>query len=80
MFGIFNNVVAPLSHRYHTNDIELLFHILRCFTTRFIVQFQFVKDFLDNEVAAVSGVPLDFTINVFYHDSTNGCLKKKCLL
>lgn len=41
--------------RYHTNDIELLFHILRCFTSRFIVQFQFVKDFLDNVVAGVSG-------------------------
>ena len=65
--GIFTNVDAPLSHRYHTNDIELLFHILRCFTTRFIVQFEFVKDFLDNVVAAVSDVPLHFTIYVLAH-------------
>ena len=53
-----------MSYRYHTDDIELLFHILRCFTTRFIVQFQFVKDFLDNVLAAVRGIQLHFTIYV----------------
>ncbi|KAH9524763.1 hypothetical protein Btru_027782, partial [Bulinus truncatus] len=37
--------------KHHTDDCELLFHILRCFIHRFIPQFQFVKDFLDETVA-----------------------------
>ncbi|XP_035826346.1 transformation/transcription domain-associated protein isoform X2 [Aplysia californica] len=37
--------------KQHTDDIELLFHILRCFINRFIPQFQFVKDFLDDTIA-----------------------------
>jgi len=40
--------------RHNTNEIEMLFHILRCFTTRHVPQYQFVKDFLDNTCAAVS--------------------------
>lgn len=40
--------------RHHTEEVELLFHVLRCFTYRYIVQFQFVKDFLEKTVAAVS--------------------------
>ncbi|ESP00831.1 hypothetical protein LOTGIDRAFT_140419, partial [Lottia gigantea] len=36
--------------KYNTNEIELLFNILRCFTHRYIPQFQFVKDFLDKTV------------------------------
>ncbi|BFZ01386.1 hypothetical protein BsWGS_04423 [Bradybaena similaris] len=37
--------------KYHMDDIELLFQILRCFINRFIPQFHFVKDFLDETVA-----------------------------
>ena len=39
--------------RNHPNELELLFHMLRCFMARFIPQFQFFKDFLDNVVAEV---------------------------
>ncbi|KAJ8314001.1 hypothetical protein KUTeg_008562 [Tegillarca granosa] len=42
--------------KFHNDDIELLFHILKCFTNRYIVQFQFVKDFLDNTVAATYSI------------------------
>ena len=54
-----------LSSRHHTDDIELLFHILRCFITRFIPQFQFVKDFLDETVSKVN----------FYHDCSQRVVK-----
>ncbi|KAK6165821.1 hypothetical protein SNE40_022660 [Patella caerulea] len=37
--------------KHHPTEIELLFNILRCFTNRYIPQFQFVKDFLDQTVA-----------------------------
>ncbi|XP_052224459.1 transformation/transcription domain-associated protein-like isoform X9 [Dreissena polymorpha] len=37
--------------RHNTGEIELLFDLLRCFTTRHVSQYQFVKDFLDNTVA-----------------------------
>lgn len=40
-------------HRKHPNEIELLFHMLRCFTQRYIPQFQFFKDFLEDVVAEV---------------------------
>lgn len=40
--------------RHHRLEIELLFHMLRCFTSRFIPQFQFFKDFLEETVADVS--------------------------
>ncbi|XP_048245320.1 transformation/transcription domain-associated protein-like isoform X4 [Haliotis rufescens] len=39
--------------KHHTNEIDLLFHILRCFTHRYIPQFQFVKEFLDDTVATL---------------------------
>ncbi|XP_076468689.1 transformation/transcription domain-associated protein-like isoform X2 [Babylonia areolata] len=37
--------------KHNNMEIELLFHILRCFMFRFIPQFQFVKDFLEDTVA-----------------------------
>ena len=39
--------------RQHNNEIELLFHMLRCFTARYIPQFQFFKEFLDETVSQV---------------------------
>lgn len=38
---------------HHPNEIELLFHMLRCFTSRYIPQFHFFKEFLENEIAEV---------------------------
>ncbi|KAL5007444.1 hypothetical protein ScPMuIL_016250 [Solemya velum] len=37
--------------KHHTNEIELLFQMLRCFSYRYIPQFHFLKDFLDDTVA-----------------------------
>ncbi|XP_064648217.1 transformation/transcription domain-associated protein-like isoform X2 [Lineus longissimus] len=37
--------------KHHNSEIELLFQMLRCFCYRYIPQFQFVKDFLDDVVA-----------------------------
>ncbi len=42
--------------RHHPNEIELLFHMLRCFTSRYIPQFQFFKDFLEDTIAEVCKV------------------------
>ena len=39
--------------KHHPNEIELLFHMLRCFTSRYIPQFQFFKDFLEETIAEV---------------------------
>ncbi|XP_060086157.1 transformation/transcription domain-associated protein-like [Ylistrum balloti] len=59
--------------KYHTNENELLFHILRCFTNRCVVQFQFVKDFLDNTVAATYSIEWKrsafFKFVDIFHDS-----------
>ena len=63
-------ILLHIFHRYHTNEIELLIHILRCFTSRFIVHFQFVKYFLDNVVAEVRDIQLHFTIYVLSSPET----------
>jgi len=39
--------------RQHNNEVELLFHMLRCYTARYIPQFQFFKEFLDETVSQV---------------------------
>ncbi|XP_065923524.1 transformation/transcription domain-associated protein isoform X7 [Magallana gigas] len=70
--------------KYHTNDIELLFHILRCFTSRFIVQFQFVKDFLDNVVAGTYTIEWKRTaffkfVDIFHDQTWTQDLKAKIL-
>lgn len=39
--------------RQCNNEIELLFHMLRCFTARYIPQFQFFTEFLDDTVSQV---------------------------
>ncbi|KAI0213609.1 Transformation/transcription domain-associated protein [Lamellibrachia satsuma] len=42
--------------RHHPNEIELLFHLLRSFTARFMSQFQFFKDFLEETIAQTYSV------------------------
>ncbi|XP_023232044.1 transformation/transcription domain-associated protein-like [Centruroides sculpturatus] len=37
--------------KHHPNEIELLFQLLRAFTGRFIPDFEFLRDFLENTVA-----------------------------
>ncbi|XP_054724829.1 transformation/transcription domain-associated protein-like [Uloborus diversus] len=37
--------------KHHPNEIELLFQLLRAFTGRFIHDFEFLRDFLENTVA-----------------------------
>lgn len=37
--------------KHHPNEIELLFQLLRAFTSRFIPDFEFLRDFLENTVA-----------------------------
>ncbi|CAH1788418.1 unnamed protein product [Owenia fusiformis] len=37
--------------KLHTNEIELMFQILRCFSFRYIPQFHFVSDFLEDVIA-----------------------------
>ena len=45
---------CPLNFfKHHPNEIELLFHMLRCLTSRYIPQFQFFKDFVDSVIAEV---------------------------
>ena len=39
--------------RHQKSEIELLFHMLRCFTARYLPQFLFFKEFLDDTVAQV---------------------------
>ncbi|XP_052799623.1 transformation/transcription domain-associated protein-like isoform X2 [Mya arenaria] len=60
--------------KHNTNEIELLFHLLRCFTTRHVPQYQFVKDFLDNTVAALYTVDWKrkafFKFVEIFHDQT----------
>ncbi|XP_041366452.1 transformation/transcription domain-associated protein-like [Gigantopelta aegis] len=60
---------------HHTNEIDLLFHILRCFTHRYIPQFQFVKEFLEQTVAATYTVEWKrkafFKFVDVFHDQTN---------
>ncbi|KAL3832377.1 hypothetical protein ACJMK2_024027 [Sinanodonta woodiana] len=50
--------------RHNTSDIELLFQVLRCFTSRYVPQFQFVKDFLENIVAAT--YPVEWKRRAFF--------------
>ena len=38
------------------NQMELLFHMLRCFTSRYIPQFQFFREFLETTVAETYSV------------------------
>ena len=40
----------------HPDQLELLFHLLRAFVSRFITQFQFLKDFLETKVAKTYSV------------------------
>lgn len=47
-------MTCVFNRRNHPNEIELLFHMLRCFAQRYIPQFQFFKDFLEDVVAEVS--------------------------
>jgi transformation/transcription domain-associated protein len=37
--------------RHHHNDVELLFQVLRVFTSRYMPSFHFLKDFLEQEVS-----------------------------
>ncbi|XP_076072619.1 transformation/transcription domain-associated protein-like isoform X5 [Mytilus galloprovincialis] len=50
--------------KYHIDEVELLFNVLRCFTYRYIVQFQFVKDYLEKTVAAT--YTIDWKRNSFF--------------
>lgn len=50
--------------KHNTNDIEMLFHILRCFTSRHVPQYQFVKEFLDNTVATT--FPVEWKRRAFF--------------
>uniref|UniRef100_A0A0L8IF18 Non-specific serine/threonine protein kinase n=1 Tax=Octopus bimaculoides TaxID=37653 RepID=A0A0L8IF18_OCTBM len=50
--------------KHHTKEIDLLFQILRCFINRYIPQFQFVKDFLDDVVAAT--YPVEWKRDAFF--------------
>lgn len=42
--------------KHHTDDIRLLFELLRAFIGRFIPDFQFLRDFLEQEVAQTYSV------------------------
>ena len=52
--------------RHNIMEIELLFHILRCFLHRFIPQFQFVKDFLEDTIANVRICPHTFWLHLLH--------------
>ncbi|XP_053373271.1 transformation/transcription domain-associated protein-like isoform X1 [Mercenaria mercenaria] len=70
--------------KHNVNEIELLFHILRCFTSRHVPQYQFVKDFLDNTVAASYSVDWKRKaffrfVEVFHDASWNQILKAKII-
>ena len=47
------NLLIDECFRNQPQEIELLFHMLRCFVSRVIPQFQFFRDFLDDIVAEV---------------------------
>ena len=42
--------------KHHTEDIKLLFHLLRAFIGRYILEFQFLKEFLEQTVAKTFSV------------------------
>ncbi|CAL1526415.1 unnamed protein product, partial [Lymnaea stagnalis] len=70
--------------KHHTDDCELLFHILRCFVNRFIPQFQFVKDFLDETVSKTYSAEWKRKaffkfVNIFHDPSWPQELKAKIL-
>ncbi|GFN80649.1 transformation/transcription domain-associated protein [Plakobranchus ocellatus] len=70
--------------KYHTDDVEILFHVLRCFINRFIPQFQFVQDFLDTTVAKSYGAEWKRKaffkfVTVFHDQSWSQELKAKIL-
>lgn len=50
--------------KHHTKKKDLLFQILRCFIHRYIPQFQFVKEFLDDVVAAT--YPVEWKREAFF--------------
>nr|KAG5693699.1 hypothetical protein BaRGS_008341 [Batillaria attramentaria] len=60
--------------RNKTQEVELLFQILRCFMHRFIPQFQFVRDFIEDTVA--NTFPVEWKRRAFFkfvevfHDPT----------
>lgn len=50
---------------HHTDDIDLLFQLLRALCFRFIPDFQFLKDFLQNTVA--QSYTVDWKRTAFFH-------------
>ena len=56
------------------NQIELLFHILRCFTSRYITHFQFFRDYLEQSIASRFSVEWKrmafFKFVDIFHDQT----------
>ena len=59
--------------RHHTTQIELLCHMLRCFTSRYIPQFQFFREFLEETVADTYSIEWKrkafFKFVEFFHDA-----------
>ena len=50
---------------HHTNDIDLLFQLLRALCLRFIPDFQFLRDFLQNTVA--QSFTVEWKRTAFFH-------------
>lgn len=48
--------------RYHKDDIETLFYLLKAFTFRHITSFPFLKSYLENEVAKKYSIELKRTV------------------
>ncbi|CAL1278798.1 unnamed protein product [Larinioides sclopetarius] len=70
--------------KHHPSEIELLFQLLRAFTGRFIPDFDFLRDFLENTVA--NNYPVDWKrmaffkfVELFCDDSFPQDLKAKIL-
>ena len=70
------HVIMVIVFRHQKNEIELLFHMLRCFTARYLPQFLFFKEFLDETVAQVNYIGLRYVQMVrnkegIWHCETN---------
>ena len=69
--------ILLIYYKRHTDDIDLLFQLMRAFIGRYIPEFQFLREFLDETVS--KSFPVEWKrraffefVNMFDHESTVG--------